>query len=202
MSTESHDPGASVSEGSDTNTAEVAELPRTDAAIRDGIDEDDNPVPLWFNVSFLGSIAFAVVYSGYYLLSGWSQETQYLAQVERAEAQAEIVRASLPTQNPFREDPAAIAEGQLVFNQICSACHKPDGSGLVGPSLIDPYWKYGNTDPELFASVSEGRPGGMPAWGPQLGSEKIWKSLAYLETLPTTDQPGLGAPEATADAGR
>jgi mono/diheme cytochrome c family protein len=39
-----------------------------------------------------------------------------------------------------------------------------------------------------------GRPAGMPAWGPQLGADKVWRVLAYLETLPKTDVPGVGAP--------
>ena len=34
----------------------------------------------------------------------------------------------------------------------------------------------------------------MPAWETQLGTEKIWKALAYLETLPKSEQPGVGAP--------
>jgi mono/diheme cytochrome c family protein len=36
----------------------------------------------------------------------------------------------------------------------------------------------------------------MPAWGAQLGDEKIWKVLAYLETLPQQSEPGVGAPGA------
>ena len=35
----------------------------------------------------------------------------------------------------------------------------------------------------------------MPPWGAQLGDEKIWKVLAYLETLPKQDRPGIGAPD-------
>jgi hypothetical protein len=34
----------------------------------------------------------------------------------------------------------------------------------------------------------------MPAWGPQLGSEKVWRALAYLETLPKSSAPGVGSP--------
>ena len=89
---------------------------------------------------------------------------------------------------------AAIAEGKEVFGQICAACHLADGHGLVGPSLVDPYWKYGHADADLFQTVTGGRPGGMPPWGPQLGAEKIWKVLAYVETLPKSDAPGVGAP--------
>jgi cytochrome c oxidase cbb3-type subunit 3 len=177
---------------------EIPELPRKDDAERDGIGEEDNPIPLWFNVTFLASIAFAVVYALYYLFSGWSQEGQYHAEVERAQAAVAEARASMPTSNPYAGDPAAIAEGKVVFEQICAACHKPDGSGMVGPSLVDPYWKYGSSDEARFTSVMQGRPGGMPPWGPQLGSEKVWKVLAYVDTLPKSDRPGVGAPAETA----
>jgi len=170
------------------------ELPRPDEAIRDGIGEDDNAIPLWFNLAFGASIVFAIGYSGFYLFSGWSQAGQYEAQVRKADEITEKLRASMPQTNPYRKDATAIAEGQQVFSTICAACHKPDGTGLVGPSLVDPYWKYGHEDSDLYESVANGRPGGMPAWSAQLGSEKIWKALAYLETLPTTSEPGLGAP--------
>ncbi len=173
---------------------EIAEYAAGDAP-RDGIAEDDNPIPLWFTASFWLTVVFAAVYVPYYMFSGWSQTAQYEAEVQLAEARAAEVRASLPTANPYRGDTVAIAEGAEVWKTICVACHKPDGSGLVGPSLIDPYWKYGDSDEALYASVAEGRPLGMPPWGPQLGSEKIWKVLAYMETLPRSSEPGMGAPD-------
>lgn len=173
---------------------EISEFEREDGAVRDGIGEDDNPIPLWFNVSFYGSVVFGVVYIAYYTLTGWTQESRYDIEVASAAVVAEQVRASLPKENPFSGNPAAVAEGREVFTTICAACHKPDGTGLVGPSLVDPYWKYGQTDEALFTSVAEGRPGGMPPWGAQLGTDKIWKVLAYVETLPKSDEPGVGAP--------
>ncbi len=173
---------------------EIAEYERGDAAVRDGIAEEDNAIPLWFNVGFYGLIVFGIVYAIYYTMSGWSSAGEYQAQVAAAEARAAEVRASMPTTNPFRGDQVALTEGQTTFTTVCAACHKPDGSGLVGPSLVDPYWKYGETDEALFETVSAGRPGGMPGWEAQLGSEKIWKVLAYMETLPRSDEPGVGAP--------
>jgi cytochrome c oxidase cbb3-type subunit 3 len=179
---------------------EIVERPLPDAPVRDGIQEDDNPIPTWFNLSFAATVVFALIYVPYYLLSGWSQEDQWAAEVAAAEKRTAAVRATLPTTNPYHGDRAALAEGQAVFVSICAACHKPDGTGLVGPSLVDPYWKYGNDDASLFASVSQGRPAGMPPWGTQLGTEKIWKALAYLETLPRSSQPGIGAPSYEAPA--
>jgi cytochrome c oxidase cbb3-type subunit 3 len=179
---------------------EIAELPRADAAARDGIGEEDHKIPLWFNLTFLGTILFAICYVPYYhLYLGWSARGQYAAEIEAAQERAALVAASLPATNPYRGDPAALAEGGQTFTTICAACHKPDASGLVGPSLVDPYWKYGQGDPQQFETVAKGRPLGMPGWESQLGAEKIWKVLAYLETLPKSDQPGVGAPVASSD---
>jgi hypothetical protein len=35
----------------------------------------------------------------------------------------------------------------------------------------------------------------MPPWGPQLGAEKVWKVLAYVDSLPKVDRPEFGAPD-------
>jgi len=173
---------------------EIPEVTHPEAGARDGIGEEDNDIPAWWWWTFIASVLFAAFYIPYYTLSGWSQEVQYAGQVEAASARAEAVRASLPTTNPYRGDAAAIAEGKQTFDTICAACHKPDGSGLVGPSLVDPYWKYGSEDPALFETVAKGRPGGMPPWEAQLGSEKIWKVLVYMQSLPQSADPGMGAP--------
>jgi len=186
---------------SDRQGEEIPEYELPEAPVRDAIGEEDNPIPAWWWWTFLGTVVFALVYIPYYTLSGWSQEGQYREQVARAEALAAQAQAERPATNPYSGDAAAIAEGQEVFATVCAACHKPDATGLVGPSLVDPYWKYGSNDPELFESVAEGRPAGMPGWQAQLGEEKIWKVLAYLESLPQRDEPGVGAPAPAGSGG-
>lgn len=186
---------------SEGGRGEIVEYPAPDEPVRDGIEEDDNLIPRWFNVSFAASIVFAVIYVPYYLFSGWSSEGQWRAEVDAAAVAVAEFKKDLPTSNPFRGDATAVAEGQGIFVSTCSACHLPDGRGLVGPSLIDPYWKYGSDDEALFESVANGRPAGMPPWGTQLGTDKIWKALAYMETLPRTDAPGVGAPDYTPPGG-
>jgi cytochrome c oxidase cbb3-type subunit 3 len=189
----SAEPGASKT--GDPAGHEVAEYERDDAALRDGIAEDDHRIPIWFNVTFLGTILFALVYIPFYTLSGWTSKGMYDAELAAAEAKRAALVASLPKTNPFRGNAQALAEGKEVFATICVACHQADGTGLVGPSLVDPYWKYGDSDEALFETVSNGRPLGMPPWGTQLGNDKIWKVLIYLETLPRSAKPGLGAPD-------
>ena len=125
---------------------EVAEYARPGDPVRDAIGEEDNPIPLWFNAGFYGMIVFGIVYMLYYTLSGWSAVGQYESQVAAFEERYAHVKASLPATNPYHGDAAAIAAGKEVFDQICAACHRPDGKGLVGPSLVDPDWKYGADD--------------------------------------------------------
>ncbi len=185
---------------SDTTDTGAPEYPRQDEAVRDGIGEEDAPIPMWFNVGFYGLMVVGLVYIAYYLLSGWSAAGQYAAEVEAAEQRIAATRASLPSANPYHGDQAAIAQGGEIFAQNCAVCHKPDGSGLVGPSLVDPYWKYGHADADLLQTVSEGRPLGMPPWGAILGTDKIWKVLAFVEQLPKSDEPGVGSPEYDAAA--
>ena len=179
---------------------EIPDRPRPGEPLHDGIGEEDNPIPAWWWWSFVGTILFAAFYIPFYTLSGWSQAGQYAQQVAAAEQLAAEVRGSLPASNPFRGDAAALAEGKQTYDTICAACHKPDGSGLVGPSLVDGYWKYGGDDLALFESVAKGPPAGMPPWEAQLGTDKIWKVLAYMQSLPQSDEPGMGAPDAASGA--
>jgi len=176
---------------------EIPERPLPGASTpRDGIAEDDHPVPLWFNAAWVLTWIFGVGYIVWYLgFSSWSARGQYAAEVAAAAKATAAAAAAAPASNPFAGNAAAIADGSQTFATICAACHGPDAHGLVGPSLVDPYWKYGSSDADRFKTVNEGRPGGMPAWGPQLGSERIWKVLAYIDTLPKTREPGFGAPD-------
>ncbi len=178
------------------SSEQIPERPLVDEPERDGIGEEDNAIPAWFNLGFYGLILYGLGYIFFYgAMAPHSQAERWQAEVAEAEAAFASVREALPDTNPYRGDSAAIAQGQEVWTQICVACHLPDGRGLVGPSVIDPYWKYGDSDAALFETVNAGRPLGMPPWGPQLGNEKIWKVLAYMETLERTDEPGVGSPE-------
>ena len=86
--------------------------------------------------------------------------------------------------NPFAKNTAAIDEGARLFTAYnCIDCHGGGGSGLMAASLADNRWHYGNSPAELYNSISEGRPGGMPRWGPMIPSEHIWKLAAYVQTL-------------------
>jgi len=92
--------------------AEIAEYEQPARPVRDGIGEEDHPIPLWFHLSFLGTIVFAVVYVVYYAATGWSAVGQWADEVARFEAAHATAVAAVPEANPFKGDAAAIADGQ------------------------------------------------------------------------------------------
>lgn len=92
--------------------------------------------------------------------------------------------------NPYRDDAAAIREGRRLFGWYnCAGCHGDHAGGGMGPSLRDSTWVYGGTDMRIFRSIAEGRTKGMPSWGPKLPPEQIWKLVAYIRTLGTSQEP-------------
>lgn len=86
--------------------------------------------------------------------------------------------------NPFRGNGSKVKEGADLFvSYNCMDCHGADGSGAMGPSLADNRWHFGGTDGEVFQSIYEGRPDGMPAWGGRIPDDQIWRLVAYVQSL-------------------
>jgi cytochrome c oxidase cbb3-type subunit 3 len=85
--------------------------------------------------------------------------------------------------SPYAGDMAAIKEGHDLFvNMNCAACHGYDLKGGMGPDLTDTYWRYGGSPADIYKSIFEGRPQGMPAWGRAISPTLIWKIAAYIES--------------------
>ena len=49
-----------------------------------------------------------------------------------------------------------IKRGQEIYSQICVTCHGPNLDGGIGPSLVDAYWKHGDTSVAIMRSISKG----------------------------------------------
>jgi len=111
--------------------------------------------------------------------------------------------SALSIANPFDNNPQAIEQGkQLYIKMNCAGCHDYNGQGNMGPDLTDTYWRYGGLPAEIYQSIEQGRPQGMPSWGRALPPEDIWKLVAYIQSFGGTvsakdyeharqgDQPG------------
>lgn len=92
--------------------------------------------------------------------------------------------------NPFEGSPGAIEDGRKLFGSMnCVYCHGAQASGLIGPSLNDGGWRFGGTPAEIYNSIHDGRPKGMPAWGVRLPPDQIWRLVAYIESLGGAEPP-------------
>lgn len=101
-----------------------------------------------------------------------------------------------PPAGANRDDESAwaMSEGQRLFDwYACSGCHAHGGGGM-GPALMDDEWLYGSDPESIFASIAEGRPNGMPAWGGRVPEYQLWQLVAYVRALgglvPSTAAPG------------
>ena len=95
-----------------------------------------------------------------------------------------VVRPQAILSNPREHDPKAVGEGKVLFvSYNCADCHGDEGSGNVGPSLQDGRWHFGGTVGDVYESIEEGRPDGMPAWGGRISESEIWALVAYVRTL-------------------
>jgi cytochrome c oxidase cbb3-type subunit 3 len=84
--------------------------------------------------------------------------------------------------------------GKEKFQQICAACHGPDGKGnqaIGAPNLTDSVWLYGSSEAAIAETVTKGRGTSgltegqsvMPAWKDILGPAKIHLVAAYVWSL-------------------
>ena len=87
--------------------------------------------------------------------------------------------------NSEAHDSKAAEEGARLFTSMnCDGCHGGGAVGAVGPSLTDGRWRYGGADADIFRSIAEGRPKGMPSFGGALQPAMIWRLVEYIKSLP------------------
>jgi cytochrome c-L len=88
-------------------------------------------------------------------------------------------------ENPYKGDSKALAEGKELYLTYCQACHLPDGSGRIGPSLIGDTHHYPRftTDKGLFEIIYGGATGAMQPFGKRLTQDQILLVMTYVRAL-------------------
>lgn len=95
--------------------------------------------------------------------------------------------------NPVGNDPAAAQRGMSYFLSFnCVGCHAANGGGGMGPSLSNRYFQYGSAPANIYLSIVQGRPNGMPAWGGLLPDAVVWDLVAYIEQISKAPTPQWG----------
>jgi cytochrome c oxidase cbb3-type subunit III len=145
---------------------------------------------LWYLLPCLTAMGAAVAAA-----NGVQANPQATADTLRFVAHDEYIPVGMPSRarplalrNPFEGDREAVATGARIFVAYnCVDCHGADGSGAMGPSFQDGRWRFGGSAGEVFESIYQGRPEGMPAWGGRISEEQIWMLVAYVRTLTAGD---------------
>lgn len=160
----------------------------------DGIEELDNPLPLWWFYLFLITVVFGLIYLILYPglgnfkgLKNWTSTGQWEAEMAKAEQKfAPIFEryAQLSIEELKQEENAeGLRIGQRLFANNCAVCHGTGGAGAKGfPNLADNDWLYGDTESAIKTSILQGRNGNMPNFA-NLGEQGIDDMTHYVLSL-------------------
>lgn len=108
-----------------------------------------------------------------------------------------------PLRNPFEGNVHAVAEGKRLYEWMnCAGCHGAIGGGGIGPPLKDRDWIYGAAPANVYQSILQGRPNGMPAFRDRLPEESVWKLVAFVRAMggaPADEEPGAAVRDVEED---
>jgi len=94
-----------------------------------------------------------------------------------------LAQVTAETPNPFEGKPDAAEAGHALFGKFnCAGCHAYDMTGGMGPDLTDNSWMYGGKAGEIYHTIAEGTPRGMPAWKDKMTAEEIWQVVSYIQS--------------------
>jgi cytochrome c oxidase cbb3-type subunit III len=81
------------------------------------------------------------------------------------------------------ENAYAMNEGKRLFDSYnCSGCHAQGGGG-IGPPLMDERWIYGGEAGNIFETIVEGRPNGMPSFRGKIADFQVAELVAYVRSM-------------------
>jgi len=106
-----------------------------------------------------------------------------LTMVTQSELHAGPVTRPVSVESPYDHNAYATSEGKQLYNQYnCSGCHFQGGGG-IGPPLMDQEWIYGSQPENIYASIVEGRPNGMPSFRNRIVPQQVWQIVAYVRSM-------------------
>jgi cytochrome c oxidase cbb3-type subunit 3 len=87
------------------------------------------------------------------------------------------------TKLSYENNAYALSEGRKLYEHMnCVGCHFHGGGG-IGPALMDDQWIYGSDPAQIFSTIVEGRPNGMPSFKGRLSNQQVWQIVAYVRSL-------------------
>lgn len=89
-----------------------------------------------------------------------------------------------PDISKFEDNAYAVSEGKRLYQAFnCVGCHSDGGGGAIGPALSDSEWIYGSRPDQIYSTIVQGRPNGMPTFGGKIPDYQVWELVAYVRSL-------------------
>jgi cytochrome c oxidase cbb3-type subunit III len=89
-----------------------------------------------------------------------------------------------PVRSPYQDNAWGTNEGKRLYAAFnCAGCHAVNGGGAIGPALMDDKWIYGSNPDQIYSTISQGRPDGMPSFGGHIPEQQIWQLVAYVQSM-------------------
>jgi len=90
---------------------------------------------------------------------------------------------TVPIGNAYEENAYAISQGKRLFVWYnCVGCHSHGGGGM-GPALMDDKWLYGPEPVNIYRTIVDGRPNGMPSFAGKIPEGQVWQLVAYVRSM-------------------
>jgi cytochrome c oxidase cbb3-type subunit 3 len=163
----------------------------------DGIQEFDNPMPGWWKWLFIGTIAFSVVYCA--LAVAGNKHISAVASFELARAEEQRLQTSKKLGDDaaslvnYMNDAKVKSAGGAIFAANCALCHKPDGSGQVGPNMTDDAYIHIKAIDDIPRFIRSGSTNGaMPSFA-RMAPNDIVRAATYVASLRGQNLPGKAA---------
>lgn len=100
--------------------------------------------------------------------------------------------------SPFEYNAYALNEGKRLYSAYnCVGCHA-QGGGAIGPALMDHRWIYGSRPDQIYSTIVQGRPNGMPSFGGRIPDQQLWQIVAYVQSM-SGNVPKDAAPQRNDD---
>jgi cytochrome c oxidase cbb3-type subunit 3 len=103
--------------------------------------------------------------------------SQTLTELQPGSTPAAVIK------NEYEENAYALSEGKRLFSAYnCNGCHAQGGGGM-GPALMDDRWIYGGKPEQVYSTIVEGRPNGMPSFRQKVPEFQVWQLSAYVRSM-------------------
>ncbi len=157
----------------------------------DGIRELDNNLPPWWVWGFGITILTAVIYLFNYHVfnTGDLQYQAYEKEIKKADAEVKAYLSKMAmnvdeSNVTLMKDAGDLSKGKALFETNCVTCHNPKGEGNIGPNLTDKNWIYGFDIKDVFKTVKNGTPNGMPEHNSKFNPVQLQQVASFVLSLP------------------